>query len=67
MSEINTRLADYLDNHSSMIKLIVAGNGEIIKANAFAERIVTGHLGRIWVESKEGKGSAFYYTPPLKE
>jgi signal transduction histidine kinase len=39
MSDINTRLAGYLDNHSSMIKLTVAGNGEIIKTNAFAERL----------------------------
>jgi signal transduction histidine kinase len=39
MIEINRRLADYLDDHSSMIKLSVAGNGEIIKANAFAERL----------------------------
>jgi signal transduction histidine kinase len=39
MSEINTRLANYLDNQSSIIKLSVASNGEIFKANAFAERI----------------------------
>ena len=39
MSEINTRLVNYLDNYSSIIKLTVAGNGEIIKANAFAERL----------------------------
>lgn len=39
MSEINTRLANYIDDHSSMIKLTVASNGEIIKANAFAERL----------------------------
>lgn len=39
MSDINTRLANYLDNHSSMIKLTVASNGEIIKANKFAERL----------------------------
>jgi len=39
MSEINTRLVNYLNNHSSIIKLTVAGNGEIINANAFAERL----------------------------
>lgn len=39
MSEINTRLINYLDDHSSMIKLTLDGNGEIIKANAFAERL----------------------------
>ncbi len=39
MSEIDTRLVNYLDDHSSMIKLTVAGNGEILKANAFAERL----------------------------
>ena len=39
MSDINSRLANYLDNHSSMIKLTVAGNGEITKANKFAERL----------------------------
>ncbi len=39
MSDINTRLVNYLDNHSSMIILTVAGNGEIMNANAFAERL----------------------------
>jgi signal transduction histidine kinase len=45
MSDINTRLVNYLDHHSSMIKLIVAGNGVIIKANAFAERLAGRPLG----------------------
>jgi signal transduction histidine kinase len=39
MSQINTRLVNYLDAHASMIKLTLAGNGEIIKANSFAERL----------------------------
>mgnify|MGYP005838567343 CR=1 FL=1 len=39
MSDINARLVNYLDEHSSIIKLSLAGNGEIIKANAFAERL----------------------------
>jgi len=45
MSEINTRLANYLDDHSSMIKLTVANNGVITKANAFAERMAGRPLG----------------------
>ena len=33
---------------------------------SIVKRIVTGHLGRIWVESESGKGSCFYFTLPLK-
>ncbi len=33
---------------------------------SIVKRIVTGHLGRIWVESEVGKGSSFSFTLPLK-
>jgi signal transduction histidine kinase len=39
MSEINERLARYINDHASMVKLTISGNGEITKANAFAERL----------------------------
>jgi two-component system phosphate regulon sensor histidine kinase PhoR len=34
---------------------------------AIARRIVEAHGGRIWAESKKGKGSAFYFTLPVGE
>ncbi len=34
---------------------------------SIVKRIVTGHFGRIWVESEAGKGSVFSFTLPLNE
>lgn len=34
---------------------------------SIVKRIVTGHKGRIWVESKVGKGSVFHFTLPHRE
>jgi signal transduction histidine kinase len=34
---------------------------------SIVKRIVTGHLGRIWVESEVGKGSTFHFTLPVKD
>ena len=45
MNEINTRLVHYIEDHASMIKLTVARDGMIIKANAFAERMAGRALG----------------------
>jgi len=33
---------------------------------ATARRIVEGHGGRIWAESQEGQGAAFFFTLPLR-
>jgi len=32
---------------------------------SIARKIVQGHEGRIWVESEEGQGAAFYFTLPV--
>lgn len=34
---------------------------------AIVQKIIMGHLGKIWVESKEGEGSTFYFSLPVSQ
>lgn len=34
---------------------------------SIVKKIITGHMGRIWVESKVGTGSVFHFTLPLNK
>ncbi len=52
-------------------KFFKAANENKIDSNGFglglfiAKKIIEGHNGSIWFESKENKGSAFYFTLPI--
>jgi len=53
-------------------KFFRAGNANKLEANGsgiglfLAKKIIEGHGGAIWFESKENKGSAFYFTLPVE-